>query len=388
MKKILIFGIVFGLLTGCGSSLDTTKKEEDKKEEKDTNTRVHFVGVGDNLIHETIYQEAERLKGSEGDGKYNFQPMYKHVKEDIQKGDISFINQETIVGGQDLGLSGYPVFNSPTEVVSDLHETGFNLFNLATNHSLDKGSDGIANTLQAFKSYDDITYAGIYESEAASQEIATFEKQGIKFSFLAYTYGTNGIEPNHPYEINYFDEEKIRADVTKAKAISDVVIVSAHWGDENTFAPNEFQTQYAKLFADLEVDVVIGTHPHTIQPIEWIEGEHGNKTLVVYSLGNFIGGMLSVDNILSGMIRFDFVKDNKSGNITIENVKWIPLVIHFEGNQANILEERNQYSVYKLQEYSDELAENHVLNGYEGQVVSLTSLMQKTKEVVKEEFLK
>lgn len=386
MKKLLIFGIVFGLLTGCGSSSDDTKKEDKKEEEKDTS--VHFVGVGDNLIHETIYQEADRLEGSEGDGKYNFQSMYKNVKDDIQKGDISFINQETIVGGQELGLSGYPVFNSPTEVVNDLHETGFNLFNLATNHSLDKGSDGVTNALKAFGAYDDITYAGIYDSEEASQEIATFEKKGITFSFLAYTYGTNGIEPANSYEVNYFDEDKIRADVAKAKEISDVVIVSAHWGDENTFAPNEFQTQYAQLFADLEVDVVIGTHPHSINPVEWIKGANGNETLVVYSLGNFIGGMLSVDNILSGMISFDFVKDSESGDISVENVKWIPLVIHFEGNQANILEERDNYSVYKLEDYTDKLAEKHVLNGYEGQVVSIDSLTQKTKEVIDEEFLK
>lgn len=386
MKKLLIFGIVFGLLTGCGSSSDDPKKEEKKEEEKDTS--VHFVGVGDNLIHETIYQEADRLEGNEGDGKYNFQSMYKNVKDDIQKGDISFINQETIVGGQELGLSGYPVFNSPTEVVNDLHETGFNLFNLATNHSLDKGSDGVANALKAFGAYDDITYAGIYDSEEASQEIVTFEKKGITFSFLAYTYGTNGIEPANAYEVNYFDEDKIRADVAKAKEISDIVIVSAHWGDENTFAPNEFQTQYAQLFADLDVDVVIGTHPHSINPVEWIKGANGNETLVVYSLGNFIGGMLSVDNILSGMISFDFVKDSKSGDISVKNVKWTPLVIHFEGNQANILEERDNYSVYKLEDYTDKLAEKHVLNGYEGQVVSIDSLTQKTKEVINEEFLK
>jgi poly-gamma-glutamate synthesis protein (capsule biosynthesis protein) len=142
------------------------------------------------------------------------------------------------------------------------------------------------------------------------------------------------------------------------------------------------------LFADLEVDVVIGTHPHSINPVEWIKGANGNETLVVYSLGNFIGGMLSVDNILSGMISFDFVKDSKSGDISVENVKWIPLVIHFEGNQANILEERDNYSVYKLEDYTDKLSEKHVLNGYEGQVVSIDSLTQKTKEVIDEEFLK
>ncbi len=377
MKKIVMGLLAVFLLVGCSTNKDEEKVKPEAKE-----TRVSFVGVGDNLIHDTVYKDAQTAEGS-----YDFTKMYKKVKKDIKNSDIAFINQETILGGSELGLSGYPTFNSPIEIAKNLEDTGFNLVNLATNHSLDKYEAGIENALQAF-SQTDMVVNGIYTSQEAYDTIPTFEKEGITFSFLAYTYGTNGIEAPNPYNISYFSDEKITRDVEKAKQISDVVIVSAHWGEENTFAPSSYQTHYAQLFADLNVDVVIGTHPHTIQPVEWIKGKDGNETLVVYSLGNFLGGMLTTDNAIGGMVQFDFVQDKKKKDITIENVHWVPLIIHFEGDQNDILAKRNAYQVYRVDQYSDTLAKSHVLNGFEGNVVSVDYIMNKSKEVIDEAFLK
>lgn len=359
-----------------------TKQTETSSSSSSTNsaeTTVSFMGVGDNLIHDTVYADA-----LQSDGTYDFTKMYSNFKEDAQDSDISFINQETVLGGEDLGLSGYPTFNSPSEIAKNLEDTGFNLVNLATNHCLDKYEQGIINELNAFKQTKIITN-GVYDSQEAFDTIPTFTKKGITFSFLAYTYGTNGIEAPNSYNVRYLDDNQIQADVSKAKEISDVVIVSAHWGDENTFEPNALQTHYAQLFADCGVDVVIGTHPHTIQPVEWITGSNGNKMLCVYSLGNFIGGMLTTDNAIGGEIKFDFVK--KEDVISIENVQWIPTVIHFEGNQDNILEERYNYKAYKYSQYSNKLAKKHVLNGYEGNVVSLDYIKNKTEEVIDSEYL-
>ncbi|MCF0106281.1 MAG: CapA family protein [Holdemanella sp.] len=383
-----VFGIVqikgiAGLFKGNTTTVaKTEEKEETKKEDtkkKDSNS-VSFVAVGDNLIHETVYLDAEK-----SDGTYDFKKMYANVEDVIKSADVAFINQETILGGTELGLSGYPTFNSPSEIAKNLEDVGFNLANLATNHCLDKSETGIANELDAF-SKTDITVDGIYTSQQDYDSISTFEKNGITFAFLAYTYGTNGIEAPNTYNVSYFDEAKITNDVTKAKEVSDVVIVSAHWGDENTFQPNAFETQYAQLFADLGVDVVIGTHPHTIQPIEWVTGKDGNKTLVAYSLGNFIGGMLTTDNAIGGMFCFDVVKNKDS--YTVENVEWKPTFIHFEGNQDNILAERYNYAAYLVEDYTDKLAAKHVLNGYDGNVVSLDYINQVTKDVISSEYLK
>ncbi len=346
---------------------------------KTSETVVSFMGVGDNLIHDTVYNDA-----LQSDGTYDFKKMYSNFKKDAQNSDISFINQETVLGGEDLGLSGYPTFNSPSEIAQNLEDTGFNLVNLATNHCLDQSEQGIINELNTFKQTKIVTN-GVYDSQEAFDTIPTFKKKGITFSFLAYTYGTNGIEAPNSYNVRYLDDTQIKTDVAKAKKISDVVIVSAHWGDENTFEPNDLQTHYAQLFADCGVDVVIGTHPHTIQPVEWLTGSGGNKMLCVYSLGNFIGGMLTTDNAIGGEIKFDFVK--KEDAISIENVQWIPTIIHFEGDQNNILEKRYNYKAYKYDQYSDKLAKKHVLNGYEDNVVSLDYIKSKTKEVINAKYL-
>lgn len=379
---IIAIGIFAIKMLFSNSKEDTTNTSNNTSEETTTSdeTTVSFMGVGDNLIHDTVYKDA-----LQSDGTYDFTEMYSNFKEDAQNADIAFINQETVLGGEALGLSGYPTFNSPSEIAKNLEDTGFNLVNLATNHCLDKSDVGIENELASFRETN-IVFDGVYDSQEDFDTIPTFTKKGITFSFLAYTYGTNGIEAPNSYNVSYFDEDQIKSDVAKAKEISDVVIVSAHWGDENTFEPNDFQKQYAQLFADCGVDVVIGTHPHTIQPVKWIEGSSGNKMLCAYSLGNFIGGMLTSDNAIGGEIKFDFVKKNNS--ISIENVQWVPTVIHFEGNQDNIMEDRYNYKTYKLSEYSDELAKKHVLNGYEGNVVSIEYIKQKTEEVIDSKYLK
>lgn len=373
----LFIHFIVGLFSSPEPENNTGTKQETKTSET---TVVSFMGVGDNLIHETVYNDA-----LQDDGTYDFSKMYTNFKKDAKESDIAFINQETVLGGESLGLSGYPTFNSPTEIAKNLEKAGFNLVNLATNHCLDRGEQGIANELEAFSNTNIVT-DGVYTSQEAFNAIPTFKKKEITFSFLAYTYGTNGIAPDYDYNVSYLDDDQIKSDVQKAKEISDVVIVSAHWGDENTFEPNDLQKHYAQLFADCGVDVVIGTHPHTIQPVKWIKGNSGNKMLCVYSLGNFIGGMLTTDNAIGGEIKFDFVK--KNDKITIENVKWIPTVIHFEGNQDNIIEVRYNYKAYKLSQYSDKLAKKHVLNGYDGNVVNIKYITNKTKEVIDEKYLK
>ncbi|WP_294562979.1 CapA family protein [uncultured Traorella sp.] len=378
MKKVSMVLAAF-LLLACST------KNEDQDPlvcvyEPSPITVVSFSGVGDNLIHETVYLDALT-----SDGSYDFTKMYEDVADDMRKSDIAFINQETILGGSELGLSGYPSFNSPSEIASDLKESGFNLVNLATNHTLDRGLSGIVNELNTFSSVKGMVVDGAYTSQEAYDTIPTFEVKGITFSFLAYTYGTNGIRPEYSYEVSYFDDAQITSDVQRAKEISDVVIVSAHWGDENSFVPNSFQRHYAQLFADLGVDVVIGTHPHVIQPVEWVSGEMGNRTLVVYSLGNFIGGMLTTNNAIGGMIQFDFVKEED--DIYIDHVRWVPLMIHFEGNAANINAERYNYKSYKVSDYTDELASKHVLNGYDGNVVSLDYIHEITDRVIDASFL-
>ena len=384
MRKLFILCMSLTLCACSTNSSLTDDKTNKTNETGEQKTTVSFVGVGDNLIHEMIYKEADSAAGGMNDGKYDFSSMYQHVKKDIKDADLAYIDQESIIGGDDLGISGYPTFNSPSDLASDVAEVGFDIVNTANNHCLDKYQEGINYSHEIWSKQSGVITAGTYISEEDRNTIRTIERNGITFSFLAYTYGTNDIEPPHSYSVAYFDEEQIKNDVKKAKEISDVVIVSAHWEDENISAPNDFQKKYAKLFADLEVDVVIGEHPHVIQPVTWVTGENGNKTLVVYSLGNFLSGMLGIDNIVSGMIQFDFVKNADSNDISIENVEWVPLVTHYTGVASDILNTRKNFTVYKLSDYTEELASQHGLNGVDSQTVSIDDLYKRTEEVITE----
>ncbi|MEG2706240.1 MAG: CapA family protein [Erysipelotrichaceae bacterium] len=381
MKKLLIL-VLSLLLVACSSS---PKEEVKKPAPKDS--VISFIGVGDNLIHDSIYKEADQLAGTEGDGTYDFTGMYEPVKDDIKKADLAFINQETILGGDDLGLSGYPTFNSPSVIASQLNQVGFDLVNTASNHALDKGMLGIENAKATWSKEKNMITAGTYTSNEDRNNIPVIKRKGVTFSFLAYTYGTNGVSLPNDYCVALFDDARITSDVQAAKEVSDVVIVSAHWGDENMNQTSEMQKHYAQLFADLKVDVVIGTHPHVIQPIEWVKGTTGNETLVVYSLGNFLSGMLDVGNVLGGEIKFDFVKNQKSKEIKVKNVKWIPLVTHYKGDPNNIMESRNNYKIYRLSDYSEEMAKTHGLNNYEGQSVKVDDLMERTKKVIDEKWM-
>lgn len=365
--------------TNSLSSTKLSSSQDNSSQEK----KVSFVGVGDSLIHDVIFDEAQL-----SDGSFDFKPMFENVADEIQQADLAFINQETLIGGDEFGFSGYPAFNTPSDMADDLNELGFDLVNGASNHSLDKGKQGVLNTLDIWDKQEKMIFTGVFSSQEKRDAIPVIERNGVEFSFLAYTYGTNGIEPDVSYRLNYFDKDLITQDIEMAKKVSDFVIVSAHWGDEHMLEPNTYQKEYAQLFADLAVDVVVGTHPHVIQPVEWVEGKNGNQTLVVYSLGNFLSAMSTgtENNMLGGMISLDFVIDAEEKGI--ENVKWNPTVMHYVGNHENYAESREQFRIYKLSEYTKNLANQHVLNGYKGNQVSKASLLETTEKIIDTEFLK
>lgn len=383
------------LLSGCENEkveepmetsseiISTSESSGNLEEQRNEEKRVSFIGVGDNLIHNVIFEEAQLE-----DGSFDFKPMFENVSDDIEMADFSFINQETLIGGDEFGFSGYPAFNTPSDMANNLNELGFDLVNGASNHSLDKGKQGVINTLEIWDKQEDMVFTGVFDSQEERDAIPVIERDGVTFSFLAYTYGTNGIEPDVSYRLNYFDEDLITQDIERAKKVSDFVIVSAHWGDEHMLEPNDFQKNYAQLFADLEVDAVIGTHPHVIQPVEWVEGKNGNQTLVVYSLGNFLSAMSTgtENNMLGGMISFDFVMTEEEK--TIENVKWDATVMQYTGNKSENTDSRNHFRIYQLDEYTQELAGQHVLNSYQSNQLSKKSLQQTTENVIDAEFLK
>lgn len=390
MKRFIFFITLF-ILSGCQNSEseqevllhEKNKVPQEEIVSKPLKEEVKIASVlaaGDNLIHSQIYEDAEIKHHA-----YDFKPIYQYVQQDIEGADLAFINQETIIGGVELTLGGYPAFNTPSEMAENLRDIGFDLVNGGTNHSLDRGTKGIQNVLQTWGKYPEVLYTGIFNSQQERDNIPTIERNGVVFSLLSYTYGTNGIEPEAPYQVNYFDKELIKNDVNKAKRKSDVVLVSAHWGNEHEFQPTDLQKSYAQLFADLGVDAVIGTHSHTIQPIEWVKGKDGNETLVAYSLGNFLAATNSDKNLLGGMLSFDVAEGNEG--MDLSNVHWTPTVVYYSSDEKKGIEGRENFVIYKLEDYTTEKSEKHALFSIEGENVSPEHYRELTEEIINERFL-
>lgn len=383
-KKVIFVAIVFVVIVSLCTyvtksviSLFSTNEEKTTviKKKKEDNNSVSFVAVGDNIIHERVFQFAK--KQTDGTG-YDFKPCYQNIKKYISSHDLAFINQETMIAGDHIDIQGYPVFNSPESLINDLKDTGFNLVNGATNHSMDHDAEGIFNSCKIWRQHKNITLAGLYDSQADRDTIRIVEKNNMKFSFLAYTFGVNEYTSykstrdqlkRYPYMLAQFDEEQIKKDVAKAKTMSDVVIVSAHWGIEGQYDITDFQRKYAQLFANLGVDLVVGTHTHLIQPIEWVNGYDGQQTLVIYSLGNFLSTMNDADNQLEGMVSLDFVK--KDNDIVIENIVFTPLVNHFNDDVVTI---------YRLKDYNKTLASQHSILKDQNDIVK--TLKNKVKSII------
>lgn len=374
--KILKLIIISVLLMACQKN-DTP--DQTKKPIQDNIQKVSFVAVGDNIMHQRLIDVAKKDNG------YDFSAYYQNIQPYIQEADISFVNQETILGGNSHKYSGYPVFNTPSEMAEALSQTGFDVVNGGTNHCLDIGPSGIKHSIDVFNNYPDMTYIGVYKEKSDKKNIPVIEKNGIKIAFLSYNQLIN-YESQPPTDyFNPFNKQQIKEDVENAKKISDVIVVSCHWGKENSTKTSEFQKEYAKYLNDLGVDVIVGTHTHTLQEVEWLKNDEGHQTLVAYSLGNFVNGMLEVDSQLGGMLSLDFVK--KEGKIFVENVSLVPLMNHYQcDNTRNIMGTRHSFTIYRLKDYTDNLAKEHGLNGYQGITISKEDMIKKAKTKVSKDI--
>ncbi|MCD8379113.1 MAG: CapA family protein [Lachnospiraceae bacterium] len=308
--------------TSSGTAAADTSKEESEPE----TITINIKAVGDDLIHSGFYNIGE-ARGSD----YTF--MFENVSDVIQEADIAIINQETMFVYDKTKYSGYPTFGSPTGIGDALIAAGFDVVQLATNHSLDKGLTGINNTVDYF-SDKDVLAIGIYTDEESASEIPLMEVAGVTFAFLNYTYGTNGIAMPNSYCVNTFsDEDKVRDDIRRAKELADIVVVLPHWGTEYTYTPDSFQKKWTQIFLEEGVDIVIGTHPHVVQPYEMLTGEDGHQMLVYYSLGNFISWQSKMERMLGGMADITITITVEDGTISYD-YDLVPLVTYIHSGTA------------------------------------------------------
>lgn len=292
---ILIIGIYFGYNKLLNNHNNISGDSKVNVDDNNHSTSISLIMAGDNLINDKLYNAAKK-----DDGSYDFKSMYSYIKDIVKNYDLAYYNQETILGGSEIGVSSYPAFNSPYEVGDATIDTGFNLVSLATNHTLDRGEKAIINSLNYWNNKSNVLTSGSYLSNDDRNKVNIKEVNNITYTMLNYTYGTNGIKVpegkeylvniwpctgNNPDNDTKYQEYKevVKDDILRVRDKVDLLIVAMHFGVEYTHVPTNYQIDMAEFLSSLGVDIIIGTHPHVIMPITYI-----NDTLVIYSLGNFL----------------------------------------------------------------------------------------------------
>lgn len=314
-------------------------------------TSVSMIAVGDNLIHEPIYKQAQARTP---DSSYDFMPVYENVAELISAADIAVINQETMMA-QSFDVSTYPCFNTPTVMASQLSQLGFDVLTIANNHMLDKQSKGLIETLDLINSTDGLLAAGAFHSREEYTQINTATVNDISFAFLSFTEHTNGItipESKEDY-IVYLDElDDVKLQVEYANKIADVVVVSMHAGIEYSDDENDIQRNFAENVVNWGADVVIGTHPHTLQPVGYVTNPQGKEVPVLYSLGNFVSAQNRAKRLIGGIANLTFTKNHVTGEVTVSKPQLDIVITHYGAGFSGI-------KLYRLADYTSSLAAAH-----------------------------
>lgn len=301
-----------------------------KPEAKDEVYKLKLLATGDGLIHSVIYRSYYK------NGVYDFTDAVKYVKDIVKDYDIAYYNQETPTGDDSIAYSGYPMFYTPSAYVDAMQDVGFNTVSLASNHSLDKGEKGVLNTIKYFKTTN-MLYNGMNDSEKMRNNFTIKEKNNITYTMLSYTTKTNGLSTpkGKEYLINIYDKEQVKKDIEAIRDKVDVLIVAMHWGIEYIDMPNDEEKEIAEYLSSLGVDIIIGNHPHILQPITKI-----GDTIVMYSLGNFISNQYGGTNgdwnkLIGFMATLDITKTvtkDKTVKMTFDNLGGELIFTKYNGN--------------------------------------------------------
>lgn len=267
--------------------------------------------------------------GAGGGSEYNFGPQFALVADELADADYTMLNLETTIGlYNNLPYSGYPRFNTPESLLDALRDTGCDFLTLANNHMLDRYFDGLKNTVARVEEYG-FDYSGAFVSPEARESAKVAEINGIKVGFLSYTESTNGMETaSSPdvktYGVPYLNGADFAGDVQLLRdAGAEIVIAFPHWGVEYARTPHDSQIMYARKMANAGVDIILGSHPHVLQKVDWMEAD-GRRVLIAYSLGNFVSSQNHHGYTDTGMILEFTVREQADGTFAIENLGYIP----------------------------------------------------------------
>lgn len=273
------------------------------------NPEVELLFVGDAMQHQAQLDKALELGGD----KYDYSDCFTLISPAIKEADYAVCNLEVPLGGGP-DYSGYPCFSAPDSYAVALKEAGFDMFLTANNHSLDRRGKAAKRTLKALDSLG-IDHIGTYHSIEERDSLVPFIKniKGFNIAFLNYTYGTNGIRPDDGVEVAIIDKERMKEEINRAREKgAEIVVVAMHWGIEYVLLQTNVQEELANYLIDCGADLIIGGHPHVVQPMKTVHDEKtGKDVLIVYSLGNFISNMNTADTRGGGMVWVTLERDSQ-----------------------------------------------------------------------------
>lgn len=348
---------------------------------------ITLMAVGDNLLHMGIVKT-----GAQDDGSRNYDFLFTDISDMLAAAQVKIINQETILGGNDLGFSGFPRFNSPTEVADAIVKAGFNVVLHASNHSADQGITGLLGCRSYWDAFPEVLVTGIHDTEEDAAQLPLITVDEVTFAVLNYTYSPNSetipssVVGHLNFLCSYNDKNRldfttlnpqVLEDIARAKEVADIVIVCPHWGTEYSTKPSGYQKEFAMQMTEAGADLIIGTHPHVIQPVEWIEAENGNRALCFYSLGNYVSTQKKAQCMLEAMAWVTFHITEDGITLVDEKSGAIPMVCQY--NSRVRFE-----NVYFLEEYTEELAASHGIRSYGGVSLSLEDLQKWSSEILGE----
>lgn len=351
---VLIF-FALRALVGCvsgafGGGNDTQKADratgtQEYTAEMAEPVQIDLVMIGDILQHSGVFES-----GYQDDGTRNYDHIFANIGSELAGADIKVVNQETLLGGEAFEFSGYPTFNGPQEMGDAEVNAGFNVILRATNHALDYGYEGLHSEMSYWHTqHPDIAVIGAIDPEdtsASLDDMYVFEKDGFKVALLNYTYDLNGFE-DPKNAVSLLTEEHVRKTVTAADEMADMVVVFPHWGEEYNLEPVQSQYDMAKVFMDCGADVIIGGHPHVIEPVEVLTASDGRKVPCFWSVGNFVSTQTDDENMVGGMAKVTLLKDGE-GKCSVTAASFIPTITH-KGTGSDM-------TAYFLRDWTDDLA--------------------------------
>ena len=321
--------------TNINDSNHSESADSENQQEK-VATTFTMTAIGDVLCHNTQYWDAY----NKDTDTYDFSYVFEDIKHYFEATDLSIGNLETSFAGKERGYSNYPTFNSPDALAYDLKEMGLDIITTAGNHCLDMGFSGLSKTIDVL---DDtgLKHLGTYKTQEERDQVFITDVKGIKIAFINYTYGTNGIPVPSDKEfcVNLIDKDLIKKDLKSAKSQNvDMIVACMHWGTEYRTTANEEQEELADFLFQNGVDIILGNHPHVLEPMEkrtvTLEDGTTKDGFVIYACGNFICDQ-NAENTRNSIILNLTITKHSDEKITIDKADYVPIYM-YKGSSSKL----------------------------------------------------